>query len=253
MDCYINLLFFQKLVSWDYIFLGQMYIYFIDKFFKFVVYGLVGLNASVSIVFGRWFFLGFCDFNVLSMFFYFLFLQVRRFVSDFGIVIVMVFMFIFDMFFYDKVITLKVVIGDLFYIGFYLIRRSERGWFINFVGMIKLMGFGWIFVVIVFVFFVGILLFMEIELIGVFLNKKENKFIKGVGFNLDLCVMGLLLFICLLMGLLWMCVVIVRLVFYLQLLIIWSIFYVLGVRLYIVEVKEQRIINIVIYIFTGKV
>ena len=51
-----------------------MHIYFIDKFLKFAVYGLVGLNASVSIVPGRWFSLGPCDLNVLSMFFYFLFL-----------------------------------------------------------------------------------------------------------------------------------------------------------------------------------
>lgn len=67
----------------------------------------------------------------------------------------------------------------------------------------------WIFVVIILVIFVGILLFMEIEMIGVFLSKKEYKLVKGFGYNMDMCVVGVLVFGCFLLGLLWMCVDIV--------------------------------------------
>lgn len=182
---------------------------------------------------------------------YFFGKRARRLVSDFGIVIAMASMLILDMFLHDKVTTPKVAIGDPFHTGFHPTRRSERGWFINPAGMTKPMGSGWIFAAIVPALFVGILLFMETELTGVLLNKKENKLTKGAGFNLDLCVMGLLSFICSLMGLPWMCAATVRSVSHLQSLTIWSTSHAPGVRPHIVEVKEQRITNIAIHILTG--
>lgn len=75
----------------------------------------------------------------------------------------------------DKVIILYVFINNLLIDGFYLI-YFDCDWFINFGGMKISMLMGWIFVVIIFVIFVGILLFMEIEMMGVFLSKKEYKF-----------------------------------------------------------------------------
>lgn len=184
---------------------------------------------------------------------YFVFsLQARRLVSDFGIVIAMASMLLLDMFVHDKVTTLKVSIGDPFHTGFHPTRHSERGWFINPAGMTRPMGSGWIFAAIIPALFIGILLFMETELTGVLLNKKENKLTKGAGFNLDLCVMGVLSFICSLMGLPWMCAATVRSVSHLQSLTVWSTSHAPGVKPHITEVKEQRITNICIHILTGE-
>lgn len=182
---------------------------------------------------------------------YFFGKRARRLVSDFGIVIAMASMLLLDMFVHDKVTTLKVSIGDPFHTGFHPTRHSERGWFINPAGMTRPMGSGWIFAAIIPALFIGILLFMETELTGVLLNKKENKLTKGAGFNLDLCVMGVLSFICSLMGLPWMCAATVRSVSHLQSLTVWSTSHAPGVKPHITEVKEQRITNICIHILTG--
>lgn len=182
---------------------------------------------------------------------YFFGKRARRLVSDFGIVIAMASMLLLDVFLYDKVTTTKISIGDPFHTGFTPTRHTERGWFINPAGMTKPMGSGWIFAAIIPALFIGILLFMETELTGVLLNKKENKLSKGAGFNLDLCIMGLFSFICSLMGLPWMCAATVRSVSHLQSLTIWSTSHAPGVRPHIVEVKEQRITNIAIHILTG--
>ena len=116
----------------------------------------------------------------------------------------------------------------------------------------KAMETGWIFAAIIPAMFVGILLFMETELTGVLLNKKENKLSKGAGFNLDLCVMGLLSFICSLMGLPWMCAATVRSVSHLNALSVWSTSHAPGVKPHLIEVKEQRVTNIAIHALTGQ-
>ena len=161
-------------------------------------------------------------------------------------------MLLLDIFVHDKVTTQKISIGDPFHTGFTPSRNKDRGWFINPAGMTKPMGSGWIFAAIIPALFIGILLFMETELTGVLINKKENKLLKGAGFNLDLCVMGLLSFICSLMGLPWMCAATVRSVSHLQSLTIWSTSHAPGVKPHIVEVKEQRVTNIAIHVLTGK-
>ena len=180
------------------------------------------------------------------------FFKARRLVSDFGIVIAMALMLLLDVFLYDKVTTRKITIGDPTKRGFLPTRFTERGWFINPGGMMKAMETGWIFAAIIPALFVGILLFMETELTGVLLNKKENKLSKGVGFNLDLCVMGLLSFICSLMGLPWMCAATVRSVSHLNALSVWSTSHAPGVKPHLIEVKEQRVTNIAIHALTGQ-
>ena len=160
-------------------------------------------------------------------------------------------MLLLDNFLYDRVTTPKISIGDPFHTGF-TPSRPERGWFINPGGLTKPMGSGWIFAAIIPALFIGILLFMETELTGVLINKKENKLTKGAGFNLDLILMGLLSFICSLMGLPWMCAATVRSVSHLQSLTMWSTSHAPGVKPHIVEVKEQRVTNIAIHILTGE-
>ena len=180
------------------------------------------------------------------------FFKARRLVSDFGIVIAMALMLLLDVFLHDKVATRKITIGDPTKRGFLPTRFTERGWFINPGGMMKAMETGWIFAAIIPAMFVGILLFMETELTGVLLNKKENKLSKGAGFNLDLCVMGLLSFICSLMGLPWMCAATVRSVSHLNALSVWSTSHAPGVKPHLIEVKEQRVTNIAIHALTGQ-
>ena len=184
--------------------------------------------------------------------FFFFFFKARRLVSDFGIVIAMASMVLLDVFLHYKVATRKIAIGDPTQRGFLPTRFTERGWFINPGGMMKAMETGWIFAAIIPALFVGILLFMETELTGVLLNKKENKLTKGAGFNLDLCVMGLLSFICSLMGLPWMCAATVRSVSHLNALSIWSTSHAPGVKPHLIEVKEQRVTNIAIHALTGQ-
>lgn len=180
------------------------------------------------------------------------FSQARRLVSDFGIVIAMASMLLLDVFLHDKVATQKITIGDPTKRGFLPTRYKERGWFINPGGIERPMAPGWIFAAIIPALFVGILLFMETELTGVLLNKKENKLLKGAGFNLDLIVMGILSFICSMMGLPWMCAATVRSVSHLNALSIWSTSHAPGVKPHLVEVKEQRVTNIAIHVLTGQ-
>lgn len=182
---------------------------------------------------------------------YFFGKKARRLVSDFGIVIAMACMLLVDVFLYDKVVTQKITIGDPTKRGFLPTRYTERGWFINPGGMKRPMEPGWIFAAIIPALFVGILLFMETELTGVLLNKKENKLLKGAGFNLDLIVMGCLSFVCSMMGLPWMCAATVRSVSHLNALSIWSTSQAPGVKPHLVEVKEQRVTNIAIHVLTG--
>lgn len=160
-------------------------------------------------------------------------------------------MVLLDVFLHDKVTTPKIAIGDPTKRGFLPTRFTERGWLINPGGMTKAMETGWIFAAIIPAMFVGILLFMETELTGVLLNKKENKLTKGAGFNLDLLLMGLLSFICSLMGLPWMCAATVRSVSHLNALSIWSTSHAPGVKPHLIEVKEQRVTNIAIHVLTG--
>lgn len=179
-------------------------------------------------------------------------LSLRGLVSDFGIVIAMTSMLLLDVFLHDTVTTQKITIGDPTKRGFLPTRFTERGWFINPGGMAKAMETGWIFAAIIPATFVGILLFMETELTGVLLNKKEHKLTKGAGFTLDLCIMGLLSFVCSLMGLPWMCAATVRSVSHLNALSIWSTSHAPGVKPRLIEVKEQRVTNIAIHVLTGQ-
>lgn len=97
---------------------------------------------------------------------------------------------------------------------------------------------GVIFGVFVLVIFVSILIFMEIEFIGIILDKKDYKLKKGVGYNLDLFVLGLLVGLCLILGLFWMCVIFIYILFNFYVLIVISINYVFGEYLYLIGVKE---------------
>ena len=179
-------------------------------------------------------------------------LQTRRLVSDSGIVIAMLIMVVLDFSLEDKVITEHVSIDDPLTEGFNPTQHPNRGWFINPGGMNKSMSMGWIFAAIIPAFFVGILLFMETEMAGVLLSKKEHKLAKGPGYNLDMFVVGILTFGCSLLGLPWMCADTVRSASHANALSIYSTSHAPGEKPHIIKVKEQRISNIIIHILTGE-
>lgn len=152
----------------------------------------------------------------------------------------------------DKVITEHVSIDNPLTEGFNPTQHPNRGWFINPGGMNKSMSMGWIFAAIIPAFFVGILLFMETEMAGVLLSKKEHKLAKGPGYNLDMFIVGILTFGCSLLGLPWMCADTVRSASHANALSIYSTSHAPGEKPHIIEVKEQRISNIIIHILTGE-
>lgn len=174
----------------------------------------------------------------------------RRLVSDSSVVVAMVLMAVVDFALGDKVITPHVSINNPLTDGFRPTHK-DREWFINPGGMNRSMSMGWIFAAIIPAIFVGILLFMETEMTGVLLSKKEHKLQKGPGYNLDLVVVGMLSFGCSLMGLPWMCADTVRSASHVNALSIWSTSHAPGEKPHIIEVKEQRITNILIHVLSG--
>lgn len=166
-------------------------------------------------------------------------------------VIAMVCMAVLDFALGDKVITPHVSINNTLIYGFHP-THPDRDWFINPGGMKTGMSMPWIFAAIIPAIFVGILLFMETEMTGVLLSKKEHKLRKGPGYNLDLVVVGVLAFGCSLLGLPWMCADTVRSASHVNALSIWSTSHAPGEKPRLVEVKEQRVTNIIIHILTGE-
>ena len=156
-----------------------------------------------------------------------------------------------DYFLEDKVVTPHVSINDPLTDGFHPTTYPKRGWFINPGGMNKSMSMAWIFAAIIPAVFVGILLFMETEMTGVLLSKKEHKLAKGAGFNLDMFVVGILAFGCSLLGLPWMCADTVRSASHVKALTIYSTSHAPGEKPHIITVKEQRISNIIIHLLSG--
>ena len=181
---------------------------------------------------------------------FFLFRQVRRIISDFGIVIAITTMLVLDLILGD-VQTSKMKVPDPLQGGF-APSVANRDWFINPGGLERKMNIGWVFAAIIPAMFVGILLFMETELTGFLINKNENRLVKGAGYNLDLVLVGCLCFLCSILGLPWMCPATVRSVSHLSALSVWSTSHAPGEKPYLIEVREQRVTNIAIHMLTGK-
>lgn len=171
----------------------------------------------------------------------------RRVMSDFGVPIAMVIM-----------VGVDALAGDVFTLKMKMPRtlrptKAERsGFFVNPLGVHKSLELGYVVLGIIPAILVSILIFMETELTGVLLNKKRNKLRKGGGFNLDLFMMGVLTAISSIFGLPWMCAATVRSVQHINSLVIMSRCHAPGERPFLVEVKEQRLTNVVIHILIGK-
>lgn len=171
----------------------------------------------------------------------------RRVMSDFGVPIAMVIMVCVDGL-TRNVYTEKIQIPRTL-----RPTKAERtGFFVHPLGVHKSLELGYIILGIIPAILVSILIFMETELTGVLLNKKRNKLRKGGGFNLDLFMMGILTGISSVLGLPWMCAATIRSVQHINALVIMSRCHAPGERPYLVEVKEQRLTNVLIHLLMGK-
>ena len=171
---------------------------------------------------------------------------IRRIVSDFGVLIAiltMVAYYSLD----DNTSVSQLVVPD----GFDKTKTERTGWFVNPMGTGKSMGALNIVSAMLPAIFVSILIFMEVELTGVILDKKEFKLKKGTGYNLDLIVVGLLVCLCSLLGFPWLCASPIHSMSHLHALMVFSNKHAPGERPELLEVKEQRVTNIVIHILIG--
>ena len=169
------------------------------------------------------------------------FSQGRRTVSDFGMAISIFAMTVLDYSIKDVYTQKMPELSKLK-------PTRDRDWFVSPAGIPT----GWMFAAVIPAVFVSILLFMETELTGIVLNKKENNLKKGAGYNLDLLVVGLVCGLCSFMGLPWICAAPVRSVSHKNSLTVMSTSHAPGERAYVVKVIEQRVTNIFIHIFIGK-
>lgn len=170
----------------------------------------------------------------------------RRVMSDFGVPIAMLLMVTIN-FSTKDVFTQKIRIPRTLRPT----KPERQGFFVNPAGVHKTLDIGYIVLGIIPAILVSILIFMETELTGVLLNKKRNKLRKGGGYNMDLFMMGVMTGISSILGLPWMCAATVRSVQHANALVIMSRSHAPGERPFLVEVKEQRLTNVLIHILVG--
>lgn len=170
----------------------------------------------------------------------------RRIVSDFGVLIAIVAMIFLDMI-AGGISTEKLEASG----GFTLTSSQRESWFINPMGLEQTMSIGNIMAALIPAILVSILLFMEVEFCNVILDKKDNKLKKGPGYNLDFFIVGLLVGLSSLLGLPWMCATPVHTVSHFHALSVLSTNNPPGEHPHLLEVKEQRVTNVVIHILIG--
>jgi len=172
--------------------------------------------------------------------------KARRIVSDFGVFIAIVTMVMVD-WLTQGVYTQKLSVPD----GLSVTSPNRQSLVINPLGVNQSMSAGAIFAALIPAILVSILIFMEIEFTGVILDKKDHKLKKGVGYNLDLFVLGLLVGLCSILGLPWMCATPVHTLSHFHALTVISTNHAPGEHPRLIEVKEQRLTNIVIHLLIG--
>nr|AJQ31788.1 solute carrier family 4 member alpha [Stylophora pistillata] len=172
--------------------------------------------------------------------------KARRIVSDFGVFIAIVSMVTVG-WLTEGVYTQKLSVPD----GFSVSSPNRNSWLINPMGEQQHMSAVAISGAFIPAVLVSILIFMEIEFTGIILDKKEHKLKKGVGYNLDLFVLGLLVGLCSVLGLPWMCATPVHTLSHFHALTVLSTNHAPGEHPRLVQVREQRLTNIVIHLLIG--
>uniref|UniRef100_A0A0L8HDC4 Anion exchange protein n=2 Tax=Octopus bimaculoides TaxID=37653 RepID=A0A0L8HDC4_OCTBM len=167
----------------------------------------------------------------------------RRALGDFGILIALVVMVLLDVLIKDTC-TQKLEVSD----EFAPTAPNKRGWFINPMGMKKTFEVWLIFASIIPAFLIFILLFMEVQITETIMDKKMRK---GSGYHLDMMLVGVLVSICALLGLPWMCAATVRSVAHKSALSVFSRTHAPGEKPKLLYVQEQRLTSILVSILIG--
>ena len=165
-------------------------------------------------------------------------LKVRHIISDFGVIISVALVVVFDNMIGDNFTKKLSIKNDYF----------SRNWFVNPLGDEKSIGIGYIFLAVLPAFLVSIILFIETGITAVMLDKKENKLSKGFGYHLDLLVVAVLTGAVSLFGLPWICTSPVNSLSHFHTLTVLSSNHPPGTNPYIMKVQEQRVTNIIIHV-----
>ncbi|KAI8483782.1 Anion exchange protein 3 [Branchiostoma belcheri] len=170
----------------------------------------------------------------------------RRGLGDFGLLIAIVVMVCIDFFLQDVYTQKLKVPAD----GF-TPTESNRSWIINPMGRDKTIQVWAIFAAVIPAFLVYILLFIEIQITEMIINKKENNLKKGSGYHLDLLLICGTVAISGFFGLPWMCAATVRSVSHFESLTVYSKTHAPGEKPKLLSVKEQRLTNLLVHIMMG--
>lgn len=167
----------------------------------------------------------------------------RRALGDFGVLIALVVMVLLDVLIKDTC-TQKLEMSD----QFAPTAPEKRGWFINPMGIKDNFQVWLIFASIIPAFLIFILLFMEVQITETIMSKKMRK---GSGYHLDMMLVSIMVSVCALFGLPWMCAATVRSVAHKSSLSVFSRTHAPGEKPKLLYVQEQRLTSILVSILIG--
>ncbi|XP_071942745.1 band 3 anion transport protein-like isoform X2 [Antedon mediterranea] len=173
----------------------------------------------------------------------------RKMLGDFGVPIGILIMCVFD-YVVPYVYTEKLQVRG----GFNPTDPCKRtSWFVNPIKPLQDGRLDLVFVLAAAVpaGLVFILLYMEALITSLIVNKKDNKLKKGSGYHLDMFLIGILAFVCALLGLPWMTAATVRSVTHIGSVSTFSKTTAPGVKPKLDKIYEQRVTNLLVNALIG--
>ena len=167
---------------------------------------------------------------------------VRQILSDFAVLIAILSMSIMDSVL--KVNTPKLIVPS----KLIPTRSEDRGWFIPFFEKNE---YWTIFLAIVPAIIATMLIFMDQQITGVIVNRKEFKLKKGFGYHLDLFIVGISIVVCSVLGLPWFVAATVLAVAHINALKVFSENSAPGEKPKFIGVHEQRLTSLLVSILLG--
>ncbi|XP_076345016.1 band 3 anion transport protein-like isoform X2 [Tachypleus tridentatus] len=171
---------------------------------------------------------------------------VRRAIGDFGITIGIVLMVLLDSC-VKNVYTQKLSVTEELHHG----NTLDCGWFISPLGIVRPIAAWHVLSAFVAALLIFILLFLEIQITELIINKKERKLKKGSGFHLDLMLICYMEIGCAVIGGPWVCAATIRSLSHVISLTVMSKTHAPGEIPHVVEVKEQRVTNLIVSVLIG--
>jgi hypothetical protein len=179
--------------------------------------------------------------------------QIRKFISDVGILFTILVMILVDYLVYSatKIQMQRVDIPN----KFMPTNSTRTSWFVspfgnNYTHEESLPW--WIPLIAIFpAILIFVIVFFEIELIGILLDAKRRNLKKGTGFNLDLMLGSIMMVANSFFGLPWMCAAPVRTVAHWASLATYAHSNIPGEKVKLVSVKEQRVTALLVHVGIG--